>query len=67
MAEIKQVKVDGAVYDVCDQTARNSVAEKQDKLVLDASITASASGVPTSAAVRAYLSSQLGAIENDSY
>lgn len=50
----------GAVFEVCDAAARSAVAGKQDKLDIDDEITAQSGGVPTSAAVRAWVADNGG-------
>lgn len=54
-----QVK-DGVVFEICDQTARDALSGKQDVLDIDEELTAQSSGVPTSAAVRAWVADNGG-------
>lgn len=66
---------DGTTYTFQDErvdglakvASSGSYADLEGTPVLDSEITDGATGIPTSAAVRAYLKSQLEAIENGSY
>lgn len=51
---------DGVVFEICDQAARNALDGKQDALDIDGELTAQSSGVPTSAAVRAWVAENGG-------